>query len=153
MRKYVKPMMESEAFVANEYIGACFVMDCSCSNNEGKLYLQGISPADAVVGYFGDGSGLKFVGEIVEGSGEFVMTGTLPGCGSGEKKDGHTDLPQVNVGGIDCTRYRDWPLVEIGCRIWTFFLGDGSVKENVAHHHVTFTDMSTIAGERHPNHS
>ena len=109
--------------------------------------------ADAVVGYFGDGSGLKFVGEIVEGSGEFVMTGTLPGCGSGEKKDGHTDLPQVNVGGIDCTRYRDWPLVEIGCRIWTFFLGDGSVKENVAHHHVTFTDMSTIAGERHPNHS
>ena len=28
MKKYVKPMMESEAFVANEYITACWTADC-----------------------------------------------------------------------------------------------------------------------------
>lgn len=28
MKKYIKPVMESESFVANEYIGACWTITC-----------------------------------------------------------------------------------------------------------------------------
>lgn len=32
MKKYIKPAMESESFVANEYIGACWTMTCTNSD-------------------------------------------------------------------------------------------------------------------------
>lgn len=34
MKKYIKPVMESESFVANEYIGACWTM--TCTNSDGS---------------------------------------------------------------------------------------------------------------------
>ena len=38
-RQYVKPMMESEAFVANEYVAACYTVSCigdGCGSFPGK---------------------------------------------------------------------------------------------------------------------
>lgn len=36
MKKYVKPMMESEAFVANEYISSCTILSCmGCQATQG----------------------------------------------------------------------------------------------------------------------
>lgn len=37
MKKYVKPMMDSEIFVANEYVSACYVGSC---NIDGEVYLD-----------------------------------------------------------------------------------------------------------------
>lgn len=38
MRKtYVKPMMQSEAFVANEYVAACWKINCNVPNGYGYL--------------------------------------------------------------------------------------------------------------------
>ena len=35
MKKYMKPIMESEAFVSNEYIGTCYMLKCTeCSATE-----------------------------------------------------------------------------------------------------------------------
>ena len=38
MRAYVKPMMDSEVFVANEYVSACWWVDCNI--DFGDVYLE-----------------------------------------------------------------------------------------------------------------
>lgn len=38
MKSYVKPMMEGEVFVANEYVSACWWVDCNI--NYGDVYLE-----------------------------------------------------------------------------------------------------------------
>ncbi len=37
MKNYVKPMMESEVFAANEYISACYSGNCNIS---GEVYMD-----------------------------------------------------------------------------------------------------------------
>ena len=38
MKNYVKPMMESEAFVANEYIAACYRIKCTTPQRNSTFY-------------------------------------------------------------------------------------------------------------------
>ena len=38
MKKYMKPAMESEVFIANEYVGACYKIRCTTPNNNGTYY-------------------------------------------------------------------------------------------------------------------
>ena len=38
MKNYVKPMMESEAFAANEYIAACYRIRCTTPNRNDTFY-------------------------------------------------------------------------------------------------------------------
>lgn len=40
-REYVKPVMESEAFVANEYVAACWVVECDKDGIEGAFCFYG----------------------------------------------------------------------------------------------------------------
>ena len=37
-KEYMKPVMESEMFVANEYVGACYVIEDGCNRNHLKPY-------------------------------------------------------------------------------------------------------------------
>lgn len=46
MKKYVKPMMESEAFVANEYIGACWFIECGCTKSQNITFLTSGSSSE-----------------------------------------------------------------------------------------------------------
>ena len=39
MREYVKPMMDSEVFVANEYFSACYKINCNVPGT-GYLYAE-----------------------------------------------------------------------------------------------------------------
>ena len=39
MREYVKPMMDSEVFVANEYVSACYKINCNVPGT-GYLYAE-----------------------------------------------------------------------------------------------------------------
>lgn len=38
MRAYVKPMMDSEVFVANEYVAACYKIKCTTPNRNDTFY-------------------------------------------------------------------------------------------------------------------
>ena len=38
MKAYVKPMMDSEVFVANEYVAACYRIKCTTPNRNDTFY-------------------------------------------------------------------------------------------------------------------
>ena len=46
-KKYVKPVMENENFVANEYIAACWEVSCSHCQEYGTVIIGGRYSADA----------------------------------------------------------------------------------------------------------
>lgn len=43
-KEYIKPVMESEMFVANEYVGACYlIMDSSCNHLSSPELIKNVS--------------------------------------------------------------------------------------------------------------
>lgn len=73
MKKYMKPIMESENFVANEYVAACWTITCTNSDNscgELKVYGETSPTVDGSLDYNSDGLG-SYVGQIGT---------TSPGC-------------------------------------------------------------------------
>ena len=74
MKDYVKPMMESEAFAANEYIAACYNISCNVPSGIGYYETNG-EPG------YQEG---RWVGGIFtghwEGGDEMIASGT--GCGT-----------------------------------------------------------------------
>ena len=70
MKKYIKPMMESEAFVSNEYVSACYVVKCSNSDQScGELHIKNL--ATEGLNLSSDNTFGTFVGKIGN---------TDPGC-------------------------------------------------------------------------
>ena len=47
MKKYVKPTMNGEMFVANEYVGACFVVECNVPGGTDYEYLYSETNGEA----------------------------------------------------------------------------------------------------------
>lgn len=45
-KEYVKPVIESEEFVANEYVAACWIVTCKNHSNESFIYHQDPTEAD-----------------------------------------------------------------------------------------------------------
>lgn len=77
MKKYVKPLMESEAFVANEYVSTCYVIDCnSCAGvihaKDGDSALdkltteQGVSIYTGNLGEYGPCKNQDYLREYVD---------------------------------------------------------------------------------------
>ena len=63
MKKYVKPMMESEAFVSNEFVSACWTIECTNSDKScGEFTGKNDYPAGLRVD--SDGISGTYVGQI-----------------------------------------------------------------------------------------
>lgn len=98
MKKYVKPLMESEVFVSNEYISTCYTITCGkCGSwQEGYDQLAGDVDSKPITNPF---------------SGEVVYTGTFyPSTlehGSNNRPDG---TPCVTYSGSD--RISFWDIFE-----------------------------------------
>ena len=50
-RKYIKPLMESELFVANEYVSACFFVKCPRRLCDWSFTIKGTSQQNAIDNY------------------------------------------------------------------------------------------------------
>lgn len=80
-KEYVKPVIESEEFVANEYVAACWVVTCVGSKSHGQEVIftepnWDIGDGDAFFKIFGK---KYYAGEICGQIGESSITGLVEG--------------------------------------------------------------------------
>lgn len=133
MKKYVKPLMESEAFVANEYIGACWYMDCACTDPGiivgGPSFKENeLDKLTASLGIYELNNTQIFVGNM-------GPSNTCPNAST----DSHTTTESMN----EINKWiRLWNSLPILGWFWPIDYLESELKE---HHHVSFTLKS--AGE------
>ena len=146
MKKYVKPMMESEAFAANEYIGACWLMDCLSTSADENILLVGGTIGEAFTEKYQNKEAA--INGFDENGGYYVVTGTIH-SGSCENKCTHDNLATETIGGLNCGRF--WgvpiigPLLYLGCEWVESYVGE-AVTQGVNHHHVSITQKGTSSG-------
>ena len=76
MRKdYVKPTMESEAFVANEYVAACYWVDCTHDGCIDPIKVRDVNSVTAALNKFANTYGGKVSTTPIDGS--YIYKGTL----------------------------------------------------------------------------
>lgn len=148
MKKYVKPVMESESFVANEYIGACWLMTCSCQGENDPIAISGNDVGGAIMGSFGNS--LEVAGQ--ETNGDLIVVGSLYGSSGESCNTAHSGLDTTLVDQIDCTKV-NWGEGKLLCYLWTAFFGTGGTQVGEAHHHVTLASTTKANYPAHPNHS
>lgn len=142
MKKYVKPIMESEAFIANEYIGACFYVDCLNPNCNMEGYAMGE--------------------KSVYGSAEFMAISGFADANGGivgddysaGKYDIFNDESCCNDGCYNKVADVHW-FIHLLMDIYYGLTGRGDwnppVVETPNHHHVSI--RPTTKADAHPNHS
>lgn len=131
---YTKPVMESEEFVSNEYVAACWTVTCtnskSCGSFTGKgAYPEGLSETDGIGMYTGKINDKQGCIEVVESEGK------------PEWIDNICTVPSWQ----DPTRYL---IEEAVYYIYKSLVGSGTVK---AYHPVEVTEGYEKNGTFHPN--
>lgn len=109
-KEYVKPVMEGEAFVANEYVATCYTI--ICDNNCGYVETKSL-----------DGVGNHGTAKI--------YTGTI---GEGSNKDGceHYDIPRevpTNLGDYLWYKFLEWLFGDAFTTEGTVYYHPVSVKD------------------------
>lgn len=101
MKKYVKPMMESEAFIANEYIGACWSVSC---DNGQSLIISGEKgqTLEQALYYYND---LELIG-FDSTANTYIIQGQIGDC-SGQYINGNCNHTKIHVD-LDCETWGDW---------------------------------------------
>lgn len=143
MKKYVKPLMESETFIANEYIGACWNVTCTSGQSvvvqgkEGQTFQQAL--------YYHNG--LDYIGKDTSNSDyPYILTGQIGEC-DGKHVNGNCGHTKVYVD-LECNQWGngDWAAVGF-CRVvatpfvqglYDLFLQD----KEAMHHHAKVTNHS-----------
>ena len=149
MKKYVKPIMESEVFVANEYIGACWILSCTCTST--KEVISGDNINAAMFNEYNDKA------TVYQDGSNYIITGTILGK-SGHETDTHKDITQV-VGGYGCDRFwEDGHYVGGGwrydlCRLQELLFDNSPQTITTAHHHAKLEPTNKENYPLHPNHS
>ncbi len=69
-KSYVKPVMESEAFVANEYVGACWKVTCTIEEHGSIIVTE--EPTNGVNGFY-KAFGQWFYDGIMNGHEGFII--------------------------------------------------------------------------------
>lgn len=87
MKKYIKPVMESESFVANEYIGACWTVTCHGKCGAGTFVTLDEQLYKDITSSSNSGNGYIYTGDLVNKSGKvfavencesFTQNGEIP---------------------------------------------------------------------------
>lgn len=123
MRKYVKPLMESEAFVSNEYVSACSLIECfgKCGQSE---VVNGVKPEDLTSNMIN-----------MDGSGYYMYTGTVNGVSATDCETYSSSSKPTWIENIYNTgdRYGLYVLEEI---VYAFYkLFGGQDNQNITNYH------------------
>lgn len=134
MKKYMKPIMESESFVANEYVSTCYLINCSN----------------------GDLSVVSKDTESNPGT-EMALGNYIYNAGGSYKKQDDTNYlyfndneccncPDGNSGGTDLPRW-------LQILFWLFSAGTWrpTAPTNTTHHHITVVPTNSTNYPNHPN--
>ncbi len=119
LKEYVKPVMESEEFTANEYVAACWTITCNNSNKEAKCGGTEQVKAESMENI----SGLTLSGNSSSGIFKGDIEGITPGC--------------TTISAYDLTN-----LLGILSYLWDLWV-KGEVKEDDVFHPVTVTKGHT----------
>lgn len=127
-REYVKPVMQSEEFVANEYVAACWKMKCNVPYGFGYYELNGVD------GYQKDGD--KYI------------AGGAAGCDEDYVAHGITTLePTANAMWQKTTKGLFGNVINWGAPIPVFYFYEDS-KGHQSHH---FSVIGSEEYEKSPN--
>lgn len=143
MKKYVKPLMESEAFVANDYIGACFLIDCLCINDPGNVF-KDLDDTNAAMNSFNK----KYNGTTYDVDDGYIFVGNVNGNAS--CLGANTDIHTTNNEYTD--RVNEFVNWWNGTWILPLLFGRLKGIDTITNHHdITISNCLDVANYPHPN--
>ncbi|MGN1344075.1 MAG: hypothetical protein ACI4U3_05805, partial [Traorella sp.] len=132
-----KPIMESEEFVANEYVGACWYVACDCDGNgiyENQILVKGDTIDEALYSY----NKLVYLAEDSDGT-DIIIGGNIGNCaGITNQACEHTKRKiDLNCNGNDACSFIEWLINRII---------DRYNPNNDLHHHAQITQKGISDG-------
>ena len=137
-KEYMKPVMESEMFVANEYVGACFNMDCDCID---PTLIYGTDANDAINQYAKNNNGKAYPSP--NNGGSYIYDGKINESSGCFENDDHNNSRWLSIINYFIGKLND----AIPGTDNDFLLFPNEGLEG-AHHHVSVTPYPD-----RPNHS